>query len=139
MQRCSSTVLPYTQAMASPNSPQPSRITACNPFSGRRPRSHNRFYIRLPRRFALPIGHLPIQNLPLATAIRPEPQRDQQHDLFPLALLALASALVQRDGVRLGLLAQPNAIELHHGRHIDDRFTVGELSQRLYLIDALVD
>jgi hypothetical protein len=39
----------------------------------------------------------------------------------------------------LGLLAQPNAIELHHGRHIDDPFTARLPKERLYLIDALVD
>jgi hypothetical protein len=82
---------------------------------------------------------LPIQDLPLATAIRPQPQRDEHHDLFPLALLAFAPALVQLDGLHLCLLAQPNTIELHHGRHIDDRFTAGLLKERLNLIDALVD
>src|SRR2546421_12915512 len=112
MQRCSSTVVPYTQAMASPNSPQPSRITACSPISGRRPRSHKRCDIRLPGRFALPIGALPIQDLPSATAICPQPQRDEHHHLLSLALLALALAFVHLDGLCLGLLAHPNAIEL---------------------------
>src|SRR5260370_22032392 len=94
---------------------------------------------RLPRRFALPIGDLPIQDLPLATAIRPQPQRDQHYHLLSLALLALTLAFVQLDGLRLGLLAQPNAIELHHGRPIDDRVTARLPKPRLYLIDAVLD
>ena len=57
-----------------------------------------------------------------------------RHGSLPLAL-----AFVHLDGFRLGLQAQPNAIELHHGRNITDRLTVCELSQRLNLIDALVD
>jgi hypothetical protein len=72
----------------------------------------------------------------LATAIRPQPQRDQHHRLLSLAL---PLAFVQLDGLRLGVLAQPNAIELHHGRHIDDRFTARLPKQRLYLIDTVVD
>jgi hypothetical protein len=82
---------------------------------------------------------LPIQDLPFATAIRPQPQRDQHHHLLSRALLALPPAFVQLDGLRLGLLAQPNAIELHYGRNITDRLTACLLKQRLYLIDALVD
>src|SRR6202162_2741207 len=94
---------------------------------------------RFPCGFALPISHLPIQDLPSATAIGPQPQRDEHHHLLSLALVAFAPALVQLDGLRLGLLAQPNTIELHHGWHIDDRFTPCLPKQWLYLIDALVD
>lgn len=41
-QRCSSTVHPESQPMASPRSPQPSRSTACKPLSGRRPPFYTR-------------------------------------------------------------------------------------------------
>jgi hypothetical protein len=74
---------------------------------------------------------LPIQDLPLATAICPQSQRDEHHHLLSLALFALTPAFVQLDGVRLGLHAQPNAIELHHGRHIGDRFTARLPQERL--------
>jgi hypothetical protein len=39
----------------------------------------------------------------------------------------------------LGMLAQPQAIERHHGRHRDDRFTACLPQQRLDLSDAVVD
>src|SRR5947209_9287975 len=139
MQRCSRMVVPYTQAMASPNSPQPSRITACNPFSGRKPRSHNRCDIRLPSRFALCIGHLPIQDLPFATAIGPQPKGHQQHHLLSRSLLALALAFIQLDGVRRGLHPQPNAIELDDSGDLADWFTAPLLQERLDLIDALIE
>src|SRR5438270_11423976 len=93
----------------------------------------------LPRGFALPISDLPIQDLPFATAIGPQSQRDEHHHLLSLALLALALTFVHFDGFRLCLQAQPNAIELHHSWNITNRLTPCELSQQLNLIDALVD
>ncbi len=92
----------------------------------------------LPRRFTLSIRDLPIQDLPLATAITPQPQRDEQHDFLALALLALPLAFVHLDRFRLSLQAQPNAIKLHNGRNISKRFTACELSQRLDLVDVEV-
>src|SRR2546421_4257932 len=114
MQRCSITVVPYTQATASPHSPQPSLITACSPVSGRTPRSQRRCDIRIPCRFAFSISDLPIQNLPLATAIGPEAKRDEKHHFLATALMALAPPFVQLDGLALRLLTEPNAVELHH-------------------------
>lgn len=93
----------------------------------------------VPCGFALSISHVPIQDLPSATAIGPEAKCYQQHYFLSRFLLTLALAFVQLDGVRLGLQAQPNAIELYHRRHLADRVTVRELSQRLDLINALVD
>src|SRR5260370_25704729 len=89
---------------------------------------------RFPRRFALPVSHLPIQDLPFTTAIRPEPERDEQHHLPARSLLSRALAFFQLNGVRLGLDVQPTAIELHHPEHFTNRFTPCELSQRLHLL-----
>src|SRR5947209_5538804 len=113
-------VAPYTQATASPNSPQPSLITACSPFSGRTPRCHKRCDIRIPCRFAHPISDLSIQDLPLAAAIGPQAQCDQEHHFLATALTPLAPPFVQLDGLCLHLLAQPDPVELHNSRHIDD-------------------
>ena len=53
--------------------------------------------------------------------------------------MALAPTFVQFDGLRLGQLTQPNAVELDDGRDISDGVTVGELLQRFELIDAFID
>src|SRR5947209_7191779 len=115
--------------MASPSSPHPSRITACKPLSGRRPRSHKRCTNGSHAALLSPSATCQSLSLPFATAIGLQSQRDEHHHLLSLALLALAVAFVHLDGFRLGFEAQPNAIELHSG---------GNITERLNLIDAAV-
>src|SRR5438132_6669709 len=114
MQRCSTRVAPYTQATASPNSPQPSASHRLQPFFLTHAPFPEPMHKGLPCRLAFPIGHLPIQDLPLATAIGPEPQGDEQHHFLAGALMPLAPSFVPLDRLCLCLQAQPNAIELHH-------------------------
>src|SRR6266705_841914 len=90
-----------------------------------------------PSDLALSISHLPVQNLPFAAAIAPQAEGDEDDDFLASPLMPLATAFVHLDGVCLRLQAQPNAIELHHGRHIGDEVTMGLLKQRLNLIDPL--
>ena len=139
MQRCSSTVEPYTQARASPNSPQPSASHGLQPVL----RPHTPFPQaidqRFPRLFAFTVGHLPVQDLAFAAAIGPEAKGDQQHHLLACSLMTLALTFVQLDGVRLALHAQPNAIELDASRDIGDGFAVRLPKERFDLIDAFVD
>src|SRR2546425_7850090 len=84
-----------------------------------------------PIKQALPIGlafgpsHFPIQDGSFATAIRPQPQGHQQHYLLACSKLSLsASAIPLRLSGRL-LIAQPNAIELHHRRYFRDGTRLG--------------
>jgi len=53
--------------------------------------------------------------------------------------MAAALATVGFDCLALVLDRQPDAIELHHRRHIRDGFIVGLLHQRFDLIDALIE
>jgi hypothetical protein len=139
MQRCSTSLLPYTRAKASPNSPLPSRMTACRPFVFPHAAFPKPMHQPFPSGLALSISHLPVQNLPFAAAIAPQAERDEDDDFLASALMALATAFVHLDDLRLRLQAQPNAIELHHGRNIGDGVTMRLLKQGLNLIDPLVD
>ena len=53
--------------------------------------------------------------------------------------MALASPFIGLDRLVLRLNGQPDAIELHHRWHIRDRFLVSLFSERLDLIDALIE
>jgi hypothetical protein len=94
---------------------------------------------RVPSGLAFPIGDLPIQQFSLATAIRPEPQRHQQHHFLATSLMPLATSFIWFERVCLALHTQPNAVELHHWRHIGDGFTPGWLEERLDLINPVID
>src|SRR5258708_11228811 len=94
---------------------------------------------RFPRCFAVTGSHLPIQDFSFAATIGPEPERHEQHRLLAGSLMTLALACVQLDGVRLSLHAQPNATELHDGRHLGEGFMPCLPKQRFDLIDALID
>jgi hypothetical protein len=106
-----------------PGCPRP-----CHPWGG-----------MAPCRFPLIVSHLPVQDLPFATAISPEPKGDQKHGLLAGALMPLALAFVQLDGLGLALHAQPNAVELHYGRYLGDGFTACLLKEGFDLIDAFVN
>ncbi len=93
----------------------------------------------LPRRFALVVSHLPVQDLAFATAISPQAQRHQQHYFLAVAFLALAAPLVHLEGVRLRLHPQPDAIKLHPSRHLRNALVASLLQQGFDLIDALID
>ena len=123
MHRCSTTVVPYTHAKASPNSPQPSASHGLQPVLWAHAPFPETMDKRVPCCFVFPIGHLPVQDLPFATAIRPEPQRDEQHHFLAAALMTLAPSFVHLARVHLGLHTEPNAVELDHGRDIGDRFS----------------
>jgi hypothetical protein len=94
---------------------------------------------RVPSRLAFPIGDLPIQDLSLATAIRPEPQRHQQHHFLATSLVPLATSFIWFERVCLALHTQPNAAELHYSRNIGDGFTPCLLENRLDLINPVID
>src|SRR5437588_10334062 len=55
------------------------------------------------------------------------------------SLMALTLAFIRLDGVLWHLQGEPNAIELHDGRSLGDRFTVGLPAERLQLIDPFID
>jgi hypothetical protein len=93
----------------------------------------------VPTRFVFPIRYFPVQDFPLATAVTPEAEGDQQHHLLAPSLMTLALAFVQLDRLRLGLHPQPNAIELHHRGHIGDGIAVGLVQYGLNLIDPLIE
>jgi hypothetical protein len=88
---------------------------------------------------AFPIGDLPIQDLSLATAIGPEPQRNQQHHFLATSLMPLAASFLWFERVCLALHPQPNAVELHDSRNIGAGFTPCLLENRLDLIHPVID
>ena len=59
------------------------------------------------------------------TAIIPEPQGDQHHYALAFARFATTNASIWLLLFGLALDSEPDAIQLHHARHIRDRFTVG--------------
>jgi hypothetical protein len=61
------------------------------------------------------------------------------HLLFALALLPLALPFIVLEGLRLGLQAEPNAIEPHQGRDLREGGTMRLLKQGCDLIDPVVD
>jgi hypothetical protein len=59
--------------------------------------------------------------------------------MLAAALMPTALAFIGFDRLVLRLNRNRDAIELHHGRHIADRFTVGLLQERFDLIDTLIE
>src|SRR5260370_16193489 len=76
---------------------------------------------RFPRCFPFTVRHLPVHYLAFAEACGPETECDEDDDFLTRARFAFTLAFVQFDGVRLGLHAQPNPIELHYGGDNGDR------------------
>jgi len=85
------------------------------------------------------LGYFPIQDVPSAAPICPQAQGDQHHHAFAPGAVTLALAAILVETVLLGLHAEPDAIELHHGRHLADGFAMHVREPRFQLIDALID
>src|SRR5947209_2572430 len=125
MQRCSSTVEPYTRARASPNPPLPSRTTISNPCSGLTPRFQSRLssLSHSVCSSLLAISQSRISCLPLPSFQNPKATNTTTR--LPLRFLRRR---LRRSGFSLSLWladGQPNAVQLHHGRDICDWFVMG--------------